>query len=1052
MERIFGFDIGTTSVGFAVIDHDPEAQRGTIQRMGVRIFPEARDPEGAPLNQKRRQKRSLRRQLRRRRELRRTLNQAFQEMGLLPPFGSSEWRRVMAMDPYDLRKRGLSERLEPYEFGRALYHLAKRRHFKGRDLEEEDGKKAKSGDGKEAEGADEKAAKVDRESTLQALAASDITLGAWLAERGPHERRRGVHAHRSVVEDEFDKLWQAQAAYCPALGDNGKKALIADVIFAQRPVFWRKNTLGTCRFMPGEALCPRGSWLSQQRRMLEKLNNLALAGGNARLLDAEERQAILEHLQTQTSMTWAGARRALKPLFKARGEAGGERSLKFNLEIGGDRVLLGNALEAKLFRIFGDSWADHPRKQDIRDAVHQRLWAADYGEIGTQRVIILRKQERTVKRAAAARSFVEDFGITPEQSEALRNLSLPTGWEPYSVVALQEFLPHLEAGVRFGALVNGPDWEVWRDGVFPDRDRPTGEILDRLPSPVIKEEQERIARLRNPTVVRTQNELRKVVNNLIDMFGKPDLIRVEVTRQVGKSKHDREETSKANRVREKRRKDAAKDLKSKDIAEPSNADIEKWLLWKESQGRCPYTGDQIGFDALFREGLYEVEHIWPRSKSFDNSFKNKTLCRKDRNQEKGNRTPFEAFGRDPEWPRMKERVWGMVAGRIMSRGKAKRFCDERPLPDDFSARQLNDTGYAARQALAFLQRLWPDVGPHAPVKVQAVTGRVTAQLRKLWELNNILADNGEKTRADHRHHAVDALTVACVHPGMTNRLSRYWQAKDDPRAARPSLPPPWATIRADAEKAVAQIVVSHRVRKKISGPLHKETTYGDTGEDVVRHGTVYRAIVQRTPITNLSLADLEANDLESARYVIRDPSVRQALRDAVVRFNGDVKKAMASNPTLGASGPAIRKVRLLSKRQIDGLVTVHNGFSDPESKHHVAIYSKPDGSYAGQIVSLYEAARRKARREPIVMKKDPKLGVLFMTLAKGDMIRFADKRALYWVVRELKSNGQITLVPHNEARATKEAINYMPTVSGLMKLKPRKISVDPIGRIRNAGD
>lgn len=89
---------------------------------------------------------------------------------------------------------------------------------------------------------------------------------------------------------------------------------------------------------------------------------------------------------------------------------------------------------------------------------------------------------------------------------------------------------------------------------------------------------------------------------------------------------------------------------------------------------------------------------------------------------------------------------------------------------------------------------------------------MTVQLRRLWELNNILSDDGKKTRADL---------------GITNRLSRYWQQRDDRSAKHPHLPPPWLNIRKDAEHVVAGIIVSHRVRKKISGPLHKETTYGD---------------------------------------------------------------------------------------------------------------------------------------------------------------------------------------------------------------------------------
>ena len=162
-------------------------------------------------------------------------------------------------------------------------------------------------------------------ATVQALKREGKTLGAWLAARGPHERKRGEHATRDIVEDEFDTVWM------PLVPEKFRPS-IRDAIFAQRPVFWRLNTLGKCRFVPDARLCPKGSWLSQQRRMLEKLNNLALAGGNQRPLDPEERRAILSRLQTQPSMTWPGVRRALAPVYRARGEAGEERALKFNLE------------------------------------------------------------------------------------------------------------------------------------------------------------------------------------------------------------------------------------------------------------------------------------------------------------------------------------------------------------------------------------------------------------------------------------------------------------------------------------------------------------------------------------------------------------------------------------------------------------------------------------------------------------------------------------------------------------------------------------------------
>ena len=1062
MKKIFGLDIGTTSIGFAVIEHDDEGQ-GRIRRLGVRIFPEARDPKGIPLNQQRRQARMRRRQLRRGRQRRRDIGAVLHEAGFLPAFDASpqsEWHELMKRDPYDLRARGLdeAETLTPYEFGRAIYHLAKRRHFKARDLEEDEGSSERK-DGDE-ESAEEKEAKSERDKTRQALIAEkkkdpNVTLGAWLSKRGPHERKRGVHATRADVEEEFEQLWKGQAGRHEILQDPDFKNAVHAAVFTQRPVFWRKSTLGTCRFMPGKELCPKGAWLSHQRRMLEKLNNLEIVVGESRPLNKDERAKILEKLQTQASMTWGGVRSALKPLYKARGESGAEKRLKFNLQLGGEKKLIGNPLEARLAKIFGDAWQQHPHKQAIREAVPARLWCADYGKVGTQRVVILPQAKRVENRKAVARDFVEDFGMSTEQAAKLTDMPLPTGWEPYSTEALQAMLPRLEAGERFGAIINGPGkWEEWRNETFPDRTRPTGEVMDRLPSPADKDEREHIAKLRNPTVVRTRNELRKVVNNLIDLFGKPDLIRVELARDVGKSKREREEIQNGIHRQERRRNAAKKDLEEKRIVQPSRDDVEKWLLWKESQERCPYTGDHIGFAALFQENEFEVEHIWPRSRSLDDSFRNKTLCRKDENLKKNNRTPFEYMGHDTDrWTAVEACLQKMRAprgsGEGMPLGKIKRFL-ARSMPDGFTNRQLNDTGYAAREAVAFLERLWPDVGPQAPEKtVQAVTGRVTAQLRKLWKLNNILGGDGEKTRSDHRHHAIDALVVACAHPGMTNRLSRYWQARERLDVQRPILPPPWETIRADAERAVADIVVSHRVRKKISGQLHKETTYGDTKTDVTTRSITYRQFVTRKRVEELSKSEL-AKVPEKDDEGIRDDNVRKTVVRWVEDHGGDPKKAFPPYPKCSPNSPEIRKVRLLIKQQKGLMAQVATGYADLGNNHHIAIFRLPNGKVAFDVVSLFEASRRLAKREPVVQREHGDGGQFIMSLSPGDALYFpgGDKAGIR-IVQGVWGNGQIVTQDHMDVTGSTV---WKPNANSIVKQGAKKFSIDPIGRVRPAND
>ena len=222
-------------------------------------------------------------------------------------------------------------------------------------------------------------------------------------------------------------------------------------------------------------------------------------------------------------MSWSGVRKALEPIFKARGES--TKYVRFNLEYGDEKGgLKGNIVEADLARIFGGRWERHPRKTNCVVSSPRRSGRRITARSARNASSSGRKGSARRRRAALAERLIHEFGASREEAEAIVKLHFPQGWEPFSTKALEIFLPKLEKGVRFGALVNGPECRgVGAMRISPDREQPTGEILDRLPSPRAdchagqeqREEARRIAGVRNPTVVRVQNELRKVVNNLI---------------------------------------------------------------------------------------------------------------------------------------------------------------------------------------------------------------------------------------------------------------------------------------------------------------------------------------------------------------------------------------------------------------------------------------------------------------------------------------------------------------------------------------------------------
>lgn len=1051
--RVLGLDLGTTSVGHALIDYDQDGARGQIVSLGVRIFPETRDPRSKmPLNQERRARRMVRRQLRRRRQRRADVARHLFNAGLLPARNSAEWDAVFREDPYDLRRRAIAEPLAPHQIGRLIHHLNKRRHFKGReDLEISEGDAVADASSAEAEEDDEVATSEEREAFRARLRETGLTVGAYLASLPSGEKRRGYRAHRSDIADEFDRIWTVQSGFNPTLLTSDVRDSVEQAIFFQRPVFWRVNTLGTCRLVDGERPSPKGAWVSHQRRMFEALNNLAICGGNERPLDSEEREAILSKLQTVPRLTWAQCRKIIGAIGRDRGEEKGwERRIKFNLELtAGLKGLPGNPLEAKLSEIIGDAWNDHPARDAIRWGFFDRLMAANFGMVGvSQRIVILTEDERRRNRKELARRLASDYDLSLAAADKLANLPVTTGWDAFSANAIALLLPELERGERLGALLNGPEWEDWRNRVFPTRDAATGEVLDQLPTPKDPGEGARLGKLRNPTVVRVQNEMRKVVNNLIRTYGRPDLIRIEVTRDVGRSARERDEAENRNRRQNRERDTAAQELRKNGVADPRRRDIEKYMLWREAGERCPYSGDHVSFADLFGSApRFDVEHIRPRSRSLDDSFGNKTICRQDMNLVKANRTPYEAFGNDPErWDEIVQRVTTMGDGKSggrMPRSKVRRFL-ETDLPNDFADRQLNDSGWSARSAVESLKRLWPDIGPSAPVTVQAVSGRVTAHLRRLWGLNGILGDGETKSRDDHRHHAVDALVVACADPGVTNRLSRFWQAKDDPEAIAPEFPAPWNSIREDAESAVSALTVSHKVLRKVSGPMHEQTNLGDTGESVTTKSGTYRLYVTRKPV-----ADLTESSLTSPDDGVCDDEVRTILLDRIRKWDGNAKKAFSS-PVAMPSGQIIRKTRIRIKRQTELMAKTRAGYAKTANNHHVAVFEGSSGNAEYKIVSLLSAARRLSRKQAIIDRETVKGQRFLFSLCPGDALHLpGGGHAGIWIVRSIWDGGRVVLERHTDSVSRTV---WRPTINSLMTSKARKISIDPIGRIRPARD
>jgi CRISPR-associated endonuclease Csn1 len=174
--------------------------------------------------------------------------------------------------------------------------------------------------------------------------------------------------------------------------------------------------------------------------------------------------------------------------------------------------------------------------------------------------------------------------------------------------------------------------------------------LDSLPRLDADETRAAVGEIRNPAVTRSLTELRKVVNAIIRQHGKPAQIRIELARDLKRSKKERQKLSDRNRDNEEAREKVKKKiLEEAGLASPSGTDIRKALLHEECNGICPYTGNPIPFRSLFgQESQFDIEHIIPFDRCFDNSFANLTLCESQESHHvKGKKTPWEAYHGDP---------------------------------------------------------------------------------------------------------------------------------------------------------------------------------------------------------------------------------------------------------------------------------------------------------------------------------------------------------------------------------------------------------------------
>ncbi|MHA6247525.1 type II CRISPR RNA-guided endonuclease Cas9 [Pontibacter sp. CAU 1760] len=959
--KTLGLDIGTNSIGWALVytaDKKVAAAGAHIFQAGVNID----GGKETPKNAARREYRQKRRQLARRRFRNNLLRKALQQVGMMP--AKTEQPEFWQTCPYQFRSKGLSAELTLHEFGRAIFHLNQRRGFKSnrKSGNAEVGAMQKGGNGKTG----------INQTEEEWQKGGFRTFGEYLASLDPHEQRlRNRYTLRQWYQQEFDLLWQEQQRYHPTvLTDDLKQKLgspDAGIVFYQRPLKSQKHLVGKCTLEPKKTRIPLSHQAFEEFRMWQILNNLEITGPD-RLkepLDDEEKSKLVELFYTKESIKATDIRKKLKLT----------EDYTLNYE---DETFRGNETSIKLGKLFGkDVWQ---QLSDLDKTLPENAAEKQLGKLEVWHTLFFAEDTDWLQNYAQ-----EKWDFTEKQLQQLRKTHLREGYGSLSHKAIQKMLPHLRQGYKYdeAARLAG-----YHHSQISDYD----ENLEKLGAP---------KNLRNPIVQQALYELRTLVNQIIQEHGKPEVVRVELSRDMKVSADKRAQIRAEQQRNRSRNQGAYEYLKSKGIGRPSKEAINKYHLWKECNQICPYTGAQISFTDLFEYGRFEIEHILPYSRTLDDSLANKTLCERGFNNNKGNKTPFECLsGNALAYQQVLDRVRGFSIHNFRQKdSKLKKFMQEK-LDEDFAQKQLNDTRYISREAQAYLKSLG--------IKVQVATGNTTAPLRHYWGLNSILNQQGNyKSRDDHRHHAVDALVVALTTPAMLNEMSR-WNSLGRALPLH-NYPMPWESFYRDARSAIENILVSQKQSSRTISTWNKKETDKNGNQTVQRHvsprGQLHKETVygKRRDLLNNEFYVVRKNlqDLTPAMvHKIVDPAVRELVKDRIRKHDENPEGKKFTIPKTAFTEPLympnikgktgrqnpIKKVRI--KENSTGMVQLKqdmNQWVEPGNNHHVAIYIDEAGRKYEEVVTFYEAVERKKQGLTAVQPVHKEGHRLYATLQINDM-------------------------------------------------------------------
>ena len=550
------------------------------------------------------------------------------------------------------------------------------------------------------------------------------------------------------------------------------------------------------------------------------------------------------------------------------------------------------------------------------------------------------------------RLLEDKFGFKREHSKTLATVSLLSDYGNLSTKAIRTIYPYIKEN-KFSTACELAGYRHSKLSITKEENE-NCTLKDTLD--VLKKNS-----LRQPVVEKILNQMINLINELIEKhsekdekgnivkYFKFDEIHIELARELKKNAEERRELESKVREGKARNEKIITILKSEfGLPYPTKNDIIRYRLYEELKDngyKDLYTNTYIPREKLFSKEI-DIEHIIPKSRLFNDSFSNKTICYRQDNLNKGERTAYdyiEGLGKT-QLDEYLNRIENLYTNKFITKAKYRNLLKkESEIGDGFIERDLRETQYIAKKAKEMLLQITRHV--------VSTTGSITDRLRDDWELVNVMRElnlpkykalglteiqerkNGQTVevitdwtkRNDHRHHAMDALTVAFTKHSHIQYLNFLNARKDekhkeysnimgiqqletekttdkdgkDKRVFKAPIP----NFRQVAKEHLESILISHKTKNKVvtratnkiagskkqqetlspRGQLHKETVYGK-----------YRRYVQKEEKIGSKF------DLQTIERVA-NPLYKRLLTKRLEENGGDPKKAFTGKNALAKS-------------------------------------------------------------------------------------------------------------------------------------------------------